>query len=152
MIDARFGIMRLKGEELIFAAEPTGFVRYCLVTTALTVVGIVFLPIVWLLAVIARDKYRYWLTNRRIILSSGLIGYKIRSIPLERISDVSLSRTLPEMLSGVSSIIVRDMTGETDEGKSLLAISDSSNYQRQILDEVRAVNAGESALPPSIAV
>ena len=131
----------MKGEELIFAAEPTGFVRYWIVSAALSVVGILAIPVVWIVAAIARDKYRYWLTNRRIILSSGFIGYKIRSIPLERISDVSLSRTFPEMLAGVSSIVVRDMTGEVAEGKSLLAIHNSSEYQRQILEEVRLVNS-----------
>jgi uncharacterized membrane protein YdbT with pleckstrin-like domain len=141
MIDARFGIMKMKGEELIFAAQPTGFVRFWLVSTALTVVGILVLPFVWIGALIAQDKFRYWLTNRRIILSSGFIGYKIRKIPLERISDVALSRTLPEMLAGVSSIVVRDMTGEAEQGKSLLAISDSAEYQRQILEEVAKVNS-----------
>jgi uncharacterized membrane protein YdbT with pleckstrin-like domain len=141
MIDARFGIARLQGEQLIFAAEPTGFVRYNLVVMALSVVGILLLPIGWICANVAKDKYRYWLTNRRVILSSGFIGFKVRSIPLERISDVSLSRSFPEMLAGVSSLVVRDMTGESDQGKSLLAITDSSEYQRQILDEIRKVNS-----------
>ncbi len=141
MIDARFGIAKLKGEELIFAAEPTGFVRFFMVSTALSIVGILFLPIVWIVASIAQNKYRYWLTNRRVILSSGFIGFKVRSIPLERISDVSLSKTLPEMLAGVSSLVDRDMTGEADQGKSLLAITDSSEYQKQILEEVQKVNS-----------
>ncbi len=131
----------MKGEELIFAAEPTGFIRYNLVTAAITIVGIVFIPLVWIGAKIANDKYRYWLTNRRVILASGFIGYKVRSIPLERISDVSLSRTLPEMLAGVSSLVVRDMTGEAESGASLLAINNSAEYQRQILDEVQRVNS-----------
>lgn len=146
MIDARFGIARLQGEQLIFAAEPTGFVRYCMVVVAMSLFGIAILPLVWLCAIVAKDKYRYWLTNRRVILSSGFIGFKVRSIPLERISDVSLSRTFPEMLAGVSSLVVRDMTGETNEGKSLLAITDSSEYQRQILDEIRKVNSQRTAV------
>ena len=100
MIDERFGIARLKGEELIFAAEPTGFIRYQMIVACLSVVGIVFLPFVWLGSWIAQRQYRYWLTNQRVILASGFIGYKVRSIPLERISDVSLSRTFPEMVAG----------------------------------------------------
>ncbi len=104
--------------------------------------GIIATPIVWIAAVISRDKFRYWLTNRRVILSSGFIGYKVRSIPLERISDVGLSRTLPEILSGVSSVVVRDMTGEAQSGKSLLAINSASapEFQRLILEEVQKVN------------
>ena len=146
MIDARFGIARLEGEEVIFAAQPTGLVRYFVVGFSLSIVGILVLPIVWLTARIANNKFRYWLTNRRMILSSGLFGFTVRSIPLERISDVSLSRTLPEMLAGVSSLVVRDMTGEAESGKSLLAISDSSEYQRLILEEVRKVNSQSASV------
>ena len=140
MIDARFGIMKLDGEKLIFASQPTQLVRYAMMVCVLTVVGIPLLPLVYLMTRISQDKFRYWLTNRRIILSSGFIGYKIRSIPLERVSDVALSRTLPEMMAGVSSIVVRDMTGETAEGKSLLAIDNAPELQRQILNEVKRVN------------
>jgi uncharacterized membrane protein YdbT with pleckstrin-like domain len=140
MIDARFGIMRLDGEELIFSSQPTQLIRYAMILCALTVVGIPLLPLVYLVTKVSQDKYRYWLTNRRIILSSGFIGYKIRSIPLERVSDVGLSRTLPEMLAGVGSVVVRDMTGETMEGKSLLAVDNAPELQRQILNEVKKVN------------
>ena len=112
-----------------------------MVTATMTLVGIVLLPFVWVFSKIANSKFRFWLTNRRIILSSGFIGFKVRSIPLERISDVSLSRTLPEMLSGVSSLVVRDMTGEADSGASMVAIDNAADYQRQILEEVRRVNS-----------
>ena len=141
MIDARFGIAKMKGEELIFSARPSGFVRLQMVTTALSVVGVLLLPFVWVFSKIANNKFRFWLTNRRIILSSGFIGFKVRSIPLERVSDVSLSRTLPEMLSGVSSLVVRDMTGEAESGASMIAIDNAADYQRQILEEVRRVNS-----------
>lgn len=141
MIDARFGIAKLKGEELIFSAQPTGFVKLQMITVALSVFGVVLLPFVWLCSKIANNKFRFWLTNRRIILSSGFIGFKVRSIPLERVSDVSLSRSLPEMLSGVSSLVVRDMTGEAASGASMVAIDNAADYQRQILEEVRRVNS-----------
>ena len=142
MIDDRFGIQRIEGEEVLFATEQDGLVRLSVATACLSIIGIVLTPLVWLLASISKDKYRYWLTNRRVILSSGFIGYNIRSIPLERISDVGLSRSLPEMLVGVSSVVVRDMTGEAQSGKSLLAIDSAkaSDFQRMILDEVQKVN------------
>ena len=145
MIDRRFGIMRMDGEELVFAAKPSGFVRFHIVSCCLAIVGIVLVPFTWLWATVAERKYRYWLTNRRVILSSGFIGYKVRSIPLERISDVALSNTLPEMLSGVSSIVVRDMTGETDSGKSLVAIDNAPEFQRLILEAVEKVNRNRQA-------
>ena len=50
--------------------------------------------------------------------------------------------TLPEMMTGVSSVVVRDMTGEAQTGKSLVAINSAkaSEFQRMILDEVQKVN------------
>lgn len=146
MIDSRFGIMRTEGEELIFSAKPAGFIRFHVVSALLPIFTIPLIPFVWLYAKIAEPKYRYWLTNRRVILSSGFIGYKVRSVPLERISDVALHRTFPEMVAKVSSIHVRDMTGEVDSGKSLLAIDNAPEYQRQILDAVKKVNAKELAI------
>lgn len=148
MIDARFGIQRMEGEEVIFATEQDALVTLSVVTACLTVVGVIAAPLVWLVAMVSKDKFRYWLTNRRVILASGFIGYRVRSIPLERISDVGLSRTLPEMLVGASSVVVRDMTGEAQTGKSLLAISSdkASDFQRMILDEVQKVNQSSRGL------
>lgn len=145
MIDARFGIQRIAGEEVIFATEQDALVRLSVATACLTIVGIVAAPLVWLIATISQNKFRYWLTNRRVILASGFIGYTVRSIPLERISDVGLRRTLPEMLVGASSVVVRDMTGEAQTGKSLLAINSekASDFQRMILDEVQKVNQSQ---------
>jgi uncharacterized membrane protein YdbT with pleckstrin-like domain len=143
MICSRFGIKKMKGEHVIFAARPDGFIRYGMISTAMSVVGIPFLPLVWLVARIAQDKYRYWLTNKRIILSSGFIGFNVRSIPLERISDVCLTRSFPEMVAGVSSLSIRDMTGESQMGQGLIAIADVSEFQKQILDEVQRVNSAQ---------
>ena len=147
VLNDRFGLMLMEGEELILEAGPAdGFITLFVIATCMTVVGIAVAPIAYVCARIAKDKFRYWLTNRRIILSSGFIGYRIRSIPLERVSDVALSNTLLEMLAGIKSIIVRDMTGEAQTGKSLLAIENASEVQKAILDEVQKVNSQSRAL------
>ena len=142
ILDQRLGIMLMEGEELLLEATPTdGFVRYNLIVCCLTVVGILALPIVWLFAKVAKRQYKYWLTNRRVILSSGVIGHRVRSIPLERVSDVAFSNTFPEMLAGINSVIVRDMTGESETGKSLFAVENAPEVQARILEEVQRVNA-----------
>ena len=142
VIDPEFGIILMDDEELILSIKPTpGFITYGIVVACFTVVGILFLPIIYPLLRLAYGKYRYWLTNRRVILGYGLIGFRVRSIPLERISDVALSRTFPEIVAGITSVIVRDMTGETQTGKSLFAIDDAAETQKRILEEVRRVNA-----------
>src|SRR6266542_2298316 len=104
-----FGIRLMEGEEVIFSLRPYRFVRYAVVFASITIVGIVFAPFAFLWAVIAVRRYHYWLTNKRVIWCHGFIGYQVRSVPLERIADVVISRTLPEIVAGISSIdIVAD--------------------------------------------
>ncbi len=146
IIDRDFGIMLMDDEELILNLRPTrGFFTYAIVVSCLTIVGIPLLPVTLLFVSLAYGKFRYWLTNRRVILGSGVIGFRVRSIPLERVSDVALSRTFPELLAGITSVIVRDMTGEALSGAAMLGVSDATTLQRQILDEVHSVNRRESS-------
>ena len=142
VIDPDFGVMLMDDEELILQLRPTGgFFTYAIVVSCLTVVGIPVLPLTLVFVSLAYRRYRYWLTNRRVILAYGVIGFRVRSIPLERVSDVALSRTFPELLAGVTSVIVRDMTGEAQAGKSLFAVGNAAQVQKRILEEVRRVNA-----------
>jgi len=76
--------------------------------------------------------------------SEQFIGYKVRSVPLERIADVVISRTLPEMLAGMSSIDIRDMAGQMVNqvtfGSKWIGVKDASEVQKRILEEIRRVN------------
>src|SRR3989344_9669192 len=49
---------------------------------------------------------QYWITSERIVFKKGLIGYSVSSIPLERISDLIISRSFLEKLLGFGSIYV----------------------------------------------
>lgn len=147
LLSKDFGIVLTEGEEVIFEAQPNDrFVFYFLCHAMLSVVGILVGPLVWLGASIAKSKYRYWLTNRRVILASGFLGYTVRSIPLERISDVGLSNTFAEMLANVKSVVVRDMTGEAQGGKWLVAVDNAPQLQARILEEVQRVNAAKRSI------
>src|SRR6185369_13330584 len=108
-----FGIRLMEGEKVLFSLRPYRFVRYAVIAPAITIIGLLFIPITFLWAIIAVHRYHYWLTNKRVIWCHGFIGYQIRSVPLERITDVVISRTLAEMIAGISSIKIRDMTGQT---------------------------------------
>lgn len=139
-----FGIRLMDGEEVIFSLRPYRFVRYAVIAPAITVIAIPFVPIAFLWAVIAERRYHYWLTNRRVIWCHGFIGYQVRSVPLERIADVVISRTLPELLAGTSSIDIRDMTGQTQDiagfGAKWIGVCDAPEVQKRILEEIRRVN------------
>jgi hypothetical protein len=139
-----FGIRLMDDEQLIASLRPYRFVRYAVVAAAITIVGVVFLPFVLIWAVLAVRRYHYWLTNKRVIWCHGFIGYKVRSVPLERITDVVISRTLPELLAGMSSIEVRDMTGQFQTpsgfGAKWIGVENAPEIQKLILEQIRAVN------------
>ena len=140
-----FGIRLMEGEEVIFSLRPYRFVWYAVVRVAITIIGIVLIPFALLWAVIAQQRYHYWLTNKRVVWCHGFIGYRIRSVPLERIADVVISRTLPELLAGISSIDIRDMTGQTQPemgmGAKWIGVVDAPEVQKRILEEIRKANA-----------
>jgi hypothetical protein len=75
------------------------------------------------------------------------IGYQVRSVPLERIADVVISRTLPEMVAGISSIEIRDMTGQIQlrnnigsGGSKWIGVRDAPEIQKRILEQIKQVN------------
>lgn len=108
-------------------------------------VVICFLPLLSLVwALIAQRRYHYWLTNKRVIWCHGFIGYQVRSVPLERIADVIISRSFYEMVAGMSSIVVRDMTGQARPGQDASAkwigVMDAPEVQKRILEQIRKVN------------
>ena len=141
-----FGIRLMDGEEVLFSLRPYRFVRYAVIAAACSLVGIVLIPIVAVWAVIARRRYHYWLTNRRVIWCHGFIGDQVRSVPLERIADVVISRTLPELLAGMSSIDIRDMTGQSQvrgglgAGAKWIGVKEAPEIQKRILEQIRQVN------------
>jgi uncharacterized membrane protein YdbT with pleckstrin-like domain len=49
---------------------------------------------------------RYVLTDRRLVLRSGVLGRRGRDLPLVRINDVSFRRTLLERLIGAGTLTI----------------------------------------------
>jgi uncharacterized membrane protein YdbT with pleckstrin-like domain len=143
-----FGIRLMEGEEVLLSLRPYRFVQYWVSSTACTIVGIIFLPLAWLWALIAERRYHYWLTNKRVIWCHGFIGYQVRSVPLERIADVVISRTLPEIFAKMSSIEIRDMTGQSQiragigalAGAKWIGVKDAPEVQKLILEQVDQIN------------
>jgi hypothetical protein len=57
---------------------------------------------------------------------------------------VVISRTLAEMLAGMSSIDIRDMTGQTQPtaglGAKWIGVKDAPEIQKRILEQIKQVN------------
>lgn len=88
-----------------------------------------------------RQQY-YWITNKRVIYKKGFIGYSIISVPLERISDIVISRSLIERLCGFGSLLIQSLAGQDSSQRagaeaSLLAAPNPEELQKLILNLVK---------------
>lgn len=94
-------------------------------------------------------KYHYWVTDKRVVWRHGVIGYSIKSVPLERISDVAVSRTFWERVCGVGGIVVKEMGAVSTYGypyragvwygvgwsfPTMIAVPDPEEMQKRILE------------------
>lgn len=106
----------------------------------------VILAMLLILYLVANNRYKYqhyWITNKRIMYRRGILGYKISSIPLERVSDVIVSRGFVERMFGFGSILIQSLAGQFtphqmfgSEG-SLVAVPDPEGLQKLIFDLIK---------------
>ena len=91
------------------------------------------------------SKEYYWVTNIRIIKKMGFIGYHVNSIPLERISDVIISRSFLENIFGIASLHIQSLAGQYStasgsgfgaEGK-FSAVADPEGLQKKIFELIK---------------
>lgn len=92
------------------------------------------------------EKSYYWITNKRIAVKRGLLGYSINSTPLERISDVIISRSFLESAFGFGSLYIQSLSGQysySGQGSRfgaegvLLAVPNPEELQRKIFALVK---------------
>ncbi len=159
-VDTSIPTLRLRpGERLIREGRPLGVLRLreLLMWTFVGVLGVFtipLLPALWWGALKSVSVHRYWLTDQRLVVRTGLIGYQLRSIPLDRVVDVSVRASWLDRILGVVGVEVRDMTGESgggnagvSKGARLLAVTDAARWTDAILDRQRAPAAdGETVL------
>jgi len=109
---------------------------------ACTLVLLPLLPLAWWANTEAVKQHRWWLTDRRLVVANGIVGRTVRSVPLDRIVDVTVSCTWWDRLWGLDHVLVRDMTGEVGgtgggaagaTGLMLTAVVDAEAVADQIL-------------------
>jgi len=107
------------------------------------IIAVALICTTFVLANLMYGKYHYWVTDRRVIWKHGILGYSITSVPLEKISDVAVSRTFLETICGVGGLIVKEMMGEVGYGwygvggrffPTMIAVPNPEEIQKQILE------------------
>jgi uncharacterized membrane protein YdbT with pleckstrin-like domain len=105
----------------------------------------VSIPILFLVLCYSILSYKweyYWITNKRIIQRKGVLGYEVWSTPLERISDVILSRSFLEKIFGFGSLRIQTLAGQFSEKGygaeiSLRGIQEPESIQKLIFQLIK---------------
>jgi len=130
---------------------PTVGIGPLLVTYAILypVLASISIALTLILTNLMYKKYHYWVTDKRVVWRHGVIGYSIKSVPLERISDVAVSRTFWERICGVGGIVVKEMGAVSTYGypywagvwygvgwsfPTMIAVPDPEEMQKRILE------------------
>ena len=92
--------------------------------------GMVALPLI----VAHYLRFRYMITQKEIIIRSGVFRRQKRNIPLERVQNVAIERSLLPRLMGLSSVKI--MTAGSGEAEGVLEYT-SDTEAREIRDIVR---------------
>jgi len=136
-------IRMLDGEELLYTGTPkrsalfkSGILESLLMAVFTCGVMALFLPIQFFVASRKAKLHQHYLTNRRVIIVNGVLGYTIQSIPLNRISDVTIECTWVDRILDIRTIQVKDLASQQ---VNLLAIERPVQVQEQLLEQVRRV-------------
>ncbi len=105
------------------------------------VYGIFFLP--WVVVYFLR--FQYWITERELIIHSGVFTRRRRNIPVDRIQNIDIEqRFLPRML-GAAKVLVYTAGSTTAEGELAYVSLRQAQDVRAIIRSIQATGAGEEA-------
>lgn len=121
---------------VVFLAENAGYAAALTVSLALFAV---LAAAAWILTVNRFENREYIVTTKRVIYKHGTLGYQVHSVPLERITDVIVSRTFLENWFGFGSVLIQTMAGQVSRGMngaeaSLAAVPEPEKLQETIFE------------------
>ena len=112
-------IQTLPGEELLLTGEPDRSAMFKVGMLGAVVLGLLsfgvllyFLPILWFVERRKARFHQHYVTNRRVIVVNGIIGYSIQSVPLNRVSDVTVACGWVERFFEVRNVVVKDIASQ----------------------------------------
>jgi hypothetical protein len=108
----------------------------------------VFAVITRLVVILARWTFyeRRYITNRRLIEAGGLLGSRISSMPLSRVTDISYMQTIPGELLHYSSMRVE--TAGQDQALGIVHFIANPDHFYEVLISFSAPATSSSAAPP----
>ncbi len=108
----------------------------------LLVYGVVALPLILLHYL----RFHYWITPREIVIHSGVLTRRKRNIPIHRIQNVVIERSLLPRLLGTAKVTVETAGSTAAEGVLEYVSLAEAQAIRQV---VRAYQRRQAAAPPA---
>lgn len=100
--------------------------------------GVLALPFI----VLRYLRFRYWITDREIVVQSGVLNRQDRSIPIERVQNIQIVQSLLPRLMGTATVKVETAGSKGTEGTLEYV---SLGEARRIREVVRAFQRQHSA-------
>ena len=115
-------------------------------TAATLTLSALLVGVAWGLNGMRWSWHRWWLTDQRLVVRTGFIGYQLRSVPLDRIVDVTLQASWWDRLWGLQHVQIRDMNSEVSSGTSrpglrLIAVPEAEAVTDAILNACPALGS-----------
>ncbi len=91
----------------------------------------------------------FYIESDALVISSGFVWRKRRTIPLARIQNVNVERTIWHRILGAASVKVETATGHKHEGNlAALSVEDANNLQAVLLQK-RGVEVAPAEVKPA---
>jgi uncharacterized membrane protein YdbT with pleckstrin-like domain len=99
-----------RGEEVLFEGRPAlvqnaGQLLLCIVT-----LGLWLLPLWW-----RSRSLSYRVTNRRIVVQSGVLSQRLEQVDLYRVNDYAVERPFSQRLLGTGNLLLKTVDKSTPE-------------------------------------
>ena len=107
-------------------------------------IAIPILLVIILFTWLAWKRFTYQIGTEEIRIESGILSRNARSIPYERIQDVSVEQKLISRLLGIASVKFETGGGEGDEGKLNYVTLDNAEELRQLVRTRKAAPSQEN--------
>jgi uncharacterized membrane protein YdbT with pleckstrin-like domain len=117
--------------------------------TVKTIVGIVLIALLVLWALLRVLRWRlttYLLTNRRIVMETGVLSRNSESISLDRVQNTVIRRPLGDRMIGAGDIEIE--SAGRDGAEILRRIPKAQTFYTQLLDAMETMRT--STAPPSL--
>jgi uncharacterized membrane protein YdbT with pleckstrin-like domain len=108
---------------------------------------LVLIAVVWTFLNYLRWRFKtYLLTDRRVVVESGVVSRLVESIPLDRIQNTVIRRPLGDRIIGAGDVEIE--SAGRDGVEVLHRIPKAESFYTELLQAIEATRLGPAGMPP----